>query len=286
MSVLKPYIKEMRLKSWIKNIFVFIPLVFSLGLFHVDKLLVAFIAFVAFCLASSAVYVFNDIFDADKDAAHPVKQKRPIASRVITRRKAAVFAATLAGAGIAVSLAVNLLTGMLIIGYLALNLIYTLWLKHKPIVDCFCIATGFILRVYAGGAAIGYSVSAWLFLTMVAMSLFMAFGKRSGELIKVDNFTTREVLKCYNLSFLRGMIFACAGMSVVFYALWTMYRSSIMIYTVPLIIFIVSKYLLRIHCNDSHSDPTTVIFEDKSLLAACGVYGLLTIVLLYFGENV
>jgi len=283
---LKPYIKEMRPKNWVKNIFVFIPLVFSLELFNAEKLLMTIIAFAAFCLASSAVYVFNDIIDADKDAAHPVKHSRPIASGLITTRKAAIFVAVLAGTGIVISLAANLLTGMLVAGYLTLNVVYTLRLKHKPILDCFCIATGFVLRIYAGGAASGEVVSDWLFLTIVAMSLFMAFGKRRGELLRVRTCETREVLNSYDLSFLKGIVFACAGLSIVFYSLWAMYRGSNMIYTVPLIIFIVAKYLLLIHSRDSHGDPTTVIFEDKSLFAACGLYGLLMIVLLYFGEKV
>jgi len=282
---LKSYIQEMRPKSWIKNIFVFIPLVFSLELFNTDKLLMSFIAFAAFCLVSSAVYVFNDIYDAAQDAAHPVKHIRPIASGVITLRKAVIFAMSLAMAGIAISLTANLLVTMFVAFYLVLNLAYTLWLKHKPIFDCFCIAAGFVLRIYAGGAASGESVSDWLFLTIIAMSLFMAFGKRRGELLKVGGCETRKVLQSYDLGFLKGMVFACAGLSIVFYSLWAMYRGSNMIYTVPLVVFMISKYLLLIHSNDSHGDPTMVVFESKSLFAICGLYGLLTVALLYFGRN-
>ena len=275
----------MRLKSWIKNLFIFIPLFFSVELVDIDKLLITTIAFVSFCLVSSAVYIFNDICDADKDAMHPVKQTRPIASGAITVRKAAVFSAILTMIGIILSFSINILTGLFIIGYLTLNMAYSLWLKRKPIFDCFCIAGCFVLRIYTGGVASGVPVSDWLFLAIVSMSLFMAFGKRRGELLKVCDNSTREVLQWYDLSFLRGMVFVCAGLSIVFYSLWAMYRGSNMIYTVPLIVFIIAKYLLLIHGNNSHGDPTMVIFENKSLFAACGLYGLLTIALLYYNNG-
>ena len=278
---MRSFIKEMRVKSWIKNIFVFVPLVFALELQNVEKLLATLIAFAAFCLVSSAIYVFNDICDADKDAAHPVKCTRPIASGAISKRSAVVFAVLLAIAGIAIGASVGLSAVVLIVTYTILNLTYSMWLKHIPILDCFCVATGFVLRVYTGGAASGEYISDWLFLTIAAASLFMAFGKRRGELLKVGDTTTRKVLRLYDSVFLNGMVFVCAGLSIVFYALWAMYRGSNMIYTVPLIIFLVSKYLLLIHNTDSHGDPMTVIFEDKILLISCAAYALLVFLFLY-----
>ena len=240
------------------------------------------IAFASFCLISSAVYAFNDICDADKDAAHPVKRSRPVASGAISKRKAAILTAVLSIAGLAVGFTVNLTVMILVAAYLALNMLYSKRLKHKPVLDCFSIAAGFVLRVYTGGAASGEPVSDWLFLTIVAMSLFMAFGKRRGELAKVRNAETREVLHRYDGAFLLGMVWVCAGLAIVFYSLWAMNREHNMIFTVPLIIFLVSRYLLRLSDPDSHGDPTTVLFKDKVLLAAGGVYGVLTVALLYF----
>ena len=278
---MKSYVKEMRVKSWIKNVFVFVPLVFALELRNAEKLLATLIAFAAFCLVSSAIYVFNDICDADKDATHPIKRARPIASGAISKRSAAVFAALLAIAGIAVGASVGVSAVVLIAAYTMLNLLYSLWLKHIPVLDCFCVATGFVLRVYTGGAASGEHISDWLFLTVAAASLFMAFGKRRGELLKVGDTATRKVLRLYDAVFLNGMVFVCAGLSIVFYALWAMYRGSNMIYTVPIILFLVSKYLLLIHNSDSHGDPMTVVFEDKILLLSCAAYALLVILFLY-----
>jgi len=271
----------MRPKNWVKNILIFVPLVFSLQLRNADKLLATVIAFAAFCLASSAVYVFNDVVDAGKDKLHPVKRLRPVASGAIPKRKAAMFAAPLAVAGLAAGLAASRATGALVAAFFALNLAYSMWLKRQPLWDCFGIAAGFVLRVYAGGTASGEPISDWLFLAIVAMSLFLAFGKRRGEALKVDAAAAREVLRQYDLRFINGMMFVYAGLAVVFYAMWAMNRGRGMIYTVPLVIFVVSRHLLLIYDLDSHGDPSTVLFEDKTLLAAGGLYGLLTIALLY-----
>jgi 4-hydroxybenzoate polyprenyltransferase len=276
------YIKEARPKNWLKNVFVFIPITFAFELTDWSKLTATAILFVAFCFVSSAVYVFNDIVDVNKDAAHPVKCKRPIASGAIPKNKAAVFAALFVIVGLVLALYVARLAFALVTAYLITNVAYTLALKHKPIFDCFCIAAGFVLRVFTGGVKIKNGVSDWLFLTVVAMSLFMAFGKRRGELIKMSGNSTRLVLERYDLPFLSGVTFVCAGLSIVFYSLWAMNRGCNMIYTVPLIIFIVCKYLLLVHGN-SHGDPTTVILGNRTLIAACAGYAFLAIGLLYAG---
>ncbi|MCL1831709.1 MAG: UbiA prenyltransferase family protein [Oscillospiraceae bacterium] len=307
------YIKVIRPKAWLKNVFVFVPIVFAIQLFNLDKLLTTLAAFGAFCMISSAVYLFNDICDAKKDALHPVKKSRPIASGKIKRSVASAYAIALAGVGIAVSLlVVNRTMTAIALGYLCLNLAYTILLKNVAVLDCFCIAAGFVLRVYAGGAASGSAVSDWLFLTVTAASLFMAFGKRRGEILKLRSPTadasvhcagqaepdslpklrspaaesssqTRTVLQQYNIDFLKGMVFICAGLAVVFYSLWAMEKSN-MIYTVPLMIFMVAKYLLNIHKADSHGDPTTVVFSDVTFLLSGALYAAVTVVLLYGGK--
>jgi 4-hydroxybenzoate polyprenyltransferase len=302
---MKHYIKALRPKAWLKNVFVFIPLVFAMQLFYTNRLLPTLAAFGAFCLISSAVYLFNDICDAKKDALHPVKKNRPIASGKIPKAVASVYALLLAGGGIAVSLfAVNSTTAGIAGGYLVLNLCYTLVLKHAAVIDCFCIAAGFVLRVYAGAFASGNDVSNWLFLTIVSASLFMAFGKRRGEISKLrassltlepctgfggaeplpePPLNTRAVLAKYDAVFLQGMVFVCAGLAIVFYALWALERGNNMIYTVPMVIFMVCKYLLNIHHADdsAQGDPTSVIFADKTFLLSGVIFAGLTLVLLY-----
>jgi 4-hydroxybenzoate polyprenyltransferase len=240
--------------------------------------------FLAFCLISSAVYVINDIIDAPKDRLHPEKCSRPIANGKIKVSIAVVYAVGLLAAGISLTLFgygdyyVLLFASI----YFILNLAYSFGLKNIAIVDCFCIAAGFILRIFAGGAAGNAPISEWLFLTMVAATLFMAFGKRRGEMVQVsDSGTTRKVLESYDLNFVNGMIYTCAGLSVVFYALWAIQSVPTMIYTVPLIIFIICKYLLIVHGKSSNGDPTSVILGDKGLMTAILLFGVISVLLLY-----
>lgn len=279
---MKDYIREIRPKNWLKNVFVFIPITFALELTQWDKLLKVIVSFAACCLVSSAVYVLNDIADAQRDACHPVKCTRPIAAGRISKPSAAVFSAVLMLFGLLLAANVASMVLVYVIVYALINVAYSFSLKHMPIVDCFCIAAGFVLRVFIGGVSVTDGVSDWLFMTIMAMSLFMAFGKRRGEILKSGGNQTRRVLEHYDLVFLNGMTFVCAGLAIVFYSLWAMTRGHHMIYTVPLIIFIVCKYLQLIYA-DSHGDPTTVILGSKCLLAACGIYAGLTVALLYIG---
>jgi 4-hydroxybenzoate polyprenyltransferase len=276
-----PYLKEMRIKAWIKNLFVFVPIVFAGELTDWSKLIATIVAFFVFCLVSSSIYVLNDVLDAEKDALHPVKRYRPTASGIISKRNGIVFCLILMVCGLVLSFAANYFVFILAISYILLNILYTISLKQIVIIDVFCIAAGFILRLYAGSAASGEPISDWLFLTIVAMSLFMGFGKRRGEILKTGGTETRSVLALYDLSFLNAMIYTSAGLSLIFYSLWAMVRGLGMIYTVPLLIFIVCKYLLILNKRTSHGDPTTVILEDKMLLIALLLYVVITVLLLY-----
>jgi 4-hydroxybenzoate polyprenyltransferase len=183
--------------------------------------------------------------------------------------------------GFALGIFASILAAVFIFAYALLNFAYSMYLKRKPVFDVFCIAAGFIFRIYAGGTPLYGLVSDWLFLTVVAMSLFMAFGKRRGELTSTENKTTREVLQKYDLNFLNGMVYMCAGLAVVFYALWAMMRENYMVFTVPIVIFIIARYLLVLQNSEAHGDPTTIIYSDKTILIAGAVYAVLTVVLLY-----
>jgi 4-hydroxybenzoate polyprenyltransferase len=283
-QTIRMYITLARPSHWLKNGLIFVPLLYANNITQLSLLISAIQCFAAFCLLTSAVYIVNDIIDAAKDRRHPIKKNRPIAAgRVAVNRAlfiavflyAISFTLTVVGYG-------NYQVMLFALLYALLNLAYSLLLKHYAILDCFCIAAGFVLRIFAGGAASNSAISEWLFLTMVAVSLFMAFGKRRGEMVQVAaNTATRKVLASYNVQFLDGMIFVCAGLSVVFYALWSMLNRPAMIYTVPLVIFIVCKYLLTVHGETSHGDPTAIILSDKGLLLAVGIFGLLSVALLY-----
>lgn len=275
------YLKEMRIKSWLKNAFVFLPIIFSLELFEWNKLLDAGILALAFCLISSAIYVLNDISDVEKDRKHEVKKHRPIASGEISFPCAWILWIFLTLAGFGMALWVNLQSVFLILTYVIINILYSKWLKTKVLIDCFCIAAGFVLRVLVGGTIVSAGVSDWMFLTVIALSLFMAFGKRRGELCSYSGGETREVLENYKMNFLDGVVFMCAALSMVFYSLWSISQEAKMVYTVPIVLFIVIRYLFLVFTGRAEGDPTTLILSDKTLWISCGICGIVMLVMLY-----
>ncbi len=275
------YLKEMRVKSWLKNLFVFFPIVFSLELFEWKKLIEAVILAVAFCLISSAIYLLNDINDVENDRKHELKKNRPIASGQISFPCAWILLICLAIAGFGLALLVNLYSFLLILAYVIINILYSKWLKTKVLIDCFCIAVGFVLRVMVGGTIVSAGVSDWMFLTVVALSLFMAFGKRRGELRSYASGETRDVLEVYEMNFLDGIVFMCAGLTMVFYSLWSISQKSNLVYTVPIVLFIVIRYLLLVFKGHSEADPTTLILSDKTLWVSCGICALIMLAMLY-----
>lgn len=278
---IKIYLKEMRIKSWLKNLFVFCPIIFSLELFERKKLIEAFILTLAFCLISSAIYVLNDISDVENDRKHEVKKNRPIASGQISFPCAWILLICLTIAGFGLALLVNLYSFLLILAYVVINILYSKWLKTKVLIDCFCIAVSFVLRVMVGGTIVSAGVSGWMFLTVVALSLFMAFGKRRGELHSYAGGETRDVLEVYEMNFLNGIVFMCAGLTMMFYSLWTISQELNMVYTVPIVLFIVIRYLLLVFTGRSEADPTTLILSDKTLLVSCGICALVMLAMLY-----
>lgn len=277
-------IRLSRPKHWLKNALIFLPILYAQNLFYKDLLLSTALTFLAFCLLSSTVYVINDIADKKQDALHPIKKSRPIASGKISTTQALYFAVFLFSTALAIAFfGTNMPVFFFALAYISLNLAYSFRLKHIAIVDCFCIAAGFILRIYAGGAAASSPITHWLFLTMTAASLFMAFGKRRGELLQLKGKEhTRKVLSAYNLPFLSAMVFLMAGLAIVFYALWSLDSAQNMLYTVPIVLFIVSQYLLLLHREDCHGDPVSVIFSSKTLLISIAFLGVFSLILLYW----
>lgn len=275
------YLKQMRIKSWLKSLFVFFPIIFSLELFEWNRFVEAVILALSFCLSSSAIYVLNDIIDVENDRNHEVKKHRPIASGQISFPRAWTLMVCLILLGSGMALSVNLASFLMILAYFIINILYSKWLKSKAVIDCFCIAAGFVLRVMVGGTIVRDGVSDWMFLTVILLSLFMAFGKRRGELHSYGAGETRDVLKNYEMNFLNGIVFMCAGLTIVFYSLWSISQESRLVYTVPMVLFIIIRYLLLVFSGRSEADPTNLILSDKTLLAVCGIYGLIMLALLY-----
>ncbi len=274
------YLRLMRVKHYVKNLLVFVPLFFGRGIFSGPLLFTAAQGFVCFCLASSAVYIFNDIKDVEKDKNHPKKKNRPIASGRVSKTNALILLAVcVLGAAGLTAFSGNWLAAGFLGAYLLLNVGYSAGLKDIPIVDVVILASGFVLRVLYGGALTGIEISNWLYLVIVSGSLYMGLGKRRNELRRQTD--TRTVLKFYNEAFLDKNMYVAVSLVIVFYALWAMESTSpAMIWTVPAVMIILMRYSFDVEGN-SDGDPVEVILHDKALIALAGIYALAVFVLYY-----
>lgn len=210
-----------RPKQWVKNVFVFAPLVFSGQFMRMDSILDALLSFALFCIAASAVYIVNDLKDIEKDREHPIKsKKRPLASGRVSPRSAIllfmVFYAVLLVAWFVVPKVMAV-----IFVYLAINWLYTLKLKHVPVIEIFIVAFGFVLRVYAGGVGLDVPVSDWMFITTLSISLYLASIKRRQELVQ-SGAKSRGVLSKYSVALVDRFAEMSAICAVVFYSLYVM----------------------------------------------------------------
>lgn len=278
---LKKYLSLLRVKHYIKNFLIFLPLFFSGQIFDVDKLIRSVLGFMAFCMVSSAIYILNDYRDIDKDKNHPKKKHRPLASGDIKPSVALVIMVICLAIAIAISIYLkNIPAGISLLLYLVLNIAYSLGLKNVPIIDIAILASGFVIRVFYGGFITDVVVSKWLYLVIITGSLYMGLGKRKNELIASTD--TREVLKHYNKNFLDKNMYVCLALTDVFYALWTFELPNDKItWTIPLFIIILMRYSLDVE-GDSDGDPVEVILHDKVLIALGLIYAVCIFVLLYW----
>jgi 4-hydroxybenzoate polyprenyltransferase len=265
----------LRPKQWIKNLFILIPAIFGVHTLDVRIFPALFSTLTAFCLFSSSVYVVNDILDRERDKLHPKKRLRPIARGDISVPAAAVFCVllltTAAGLALCVNGTVALIGGL----YFCVNLFYSCRVKHIPIIDVFCIASGFILRVHAGGAAVNVPISPWLTLNVFFLSLFLGFGKRRSELTHstADPRKHRSVLGEYNLDILNFFLFASCAMSLVCYSLYTIDPGTVrsigsagLVYTVPVASYGLFRYVFILFRQDEETDIAETLLSDKAML--------------------
>lgn len=278
----------MRVHHYIKNLLIFAPLACSGQLFRMEKLLPGVAGFWAFCLISSAVYILNDLKDVEKDRKHPTKCKRPIASGAVSKHSAAVLAVIciLCGGGLCAASGKSYGALIWLAVYLGMNVAYSLGLKNVPLVDIAILAAGFLIRILYGACLTQIVISNWLYLTVMAMALYFALGKRRNELKQLGG-ETRAVLKAYPVSFLDKNMSMCLTLANVFYALWSMdantqqaYHSDFVIFTVPIVLLITLRYSMNVE-GDSDGDPVEVLLHDKTLLLLCLVYAAAMFIILY-----
>ena len=278
---MKNYLKLIRVKHWIKNLLIFIPLVCSRHL-NIDNIFLCIEGFFSYCFASSFIYIINDIKDIEKDRLHPRKKDRPLPSGKIKKSTAIFIAILMLILSITINTLINnnfLNTSLyFLLGYIIINICYSLGLKNVAIIDIVILAAGFVIRVYYGASIIEVDVSSWLFLTIMSSSLFLGLGKRKKELI--NNKESRKVLQEYNETFLDKFQYLSLCLTIVFYSLWTIEQSIKYLYlTIPLFIIIFMKYSLNIEKNDE-GDPTTILYQDKLLMGLCFIYGIIMLFLL------
>ena len=257
--------KLMRPKQWVKNGFVLAPLIFT-GLYTnpeaISKtLLITFL----FCLASSAVYVVNDIRDIDHDRKHPKKsQTRPLASGALSIPQAIILLIVLygiLGAGFFYLPEASLV----LLAYITLNIGYTFYLKYQPVLDIFTIAIGFVLRVFAGATALDVPVSAWMFVTTLCLALFLAAIKRRQEL-QVSGNSGREVLESYSIPLVNRFAEMAATGTLVFYSLFVLTTRPELAITIPIVLFGIYRYWYIVEMLDGGESPTDALFSDRQLM--------------------
>ena len=279
---MKAYIKCLRPHHWMKNILVFFPVIFNRSLFDAEIVQRAGIGIAAFSFAASAIYILNDIMDYEKDRAHPVKCRRPIASGKVKKETAAVIGVALMCLALGISwIIAGMPAVVMLFLYAAINVCYSMGLKNCPIVDVVILVTGFFLLIFYGSAVTGIEISNWLYLTIIAFAFYFGLGKRRNELAGSGSSETRKVLQYYNHNFLDKNMYLCVALGIMFYSLWTIeHTSEYLVWSVPMVLVICMKYSLDIE-GRSDGDPVEVLVHDKVLVIMCLVYGLMVLGMLY-----
>ena len=276
------YFKILRIKHWIKNLFLFAAPFFGGRLFHEETVLVAFPAFIAFSLCASAAYIFNDIKDIKNDKLHSEKLKRPVASGSISRRNASVFIFSLLVPSFILSYKITPVFFYYILSYLIIQIVYSLYLKNVALLDIFCIASGFVIRVLAGGTAFHTEVSHWLLLTMFMISILLAAGKRLGELSLLNEKAEehRKSLMNYSTTTLNEILLISASTSLITYALYSIEQFKSFVYTVPIVTFGLFRYIML--SKRGLGDPTEAMTNDKWLALTVGLWLIVVGIIRYY----
>lgn len=283
-------LKLLRISSWLKNIFVFVPIVFSKHLFDWDYISTVFLGFITFSLTSSMVYVLNDIVDAERDKLHTLKKERPIPGGRITKKEASFLLLLLLILVIVLSFIINNDFVILIWVYIVINVSYTFYLKQIVIVDIFCIAAGFILRVIGGAVIASIYISSWLILTTIFLSLFLAVMKRRVEIATSENaIEQRLVLKDYSLSFIDQISAITAGGVIICYALYTVAQRTVdafgsenLVFTTLFVVFGIFRYMFLVYKGNKGENVAEVILSDYPMIINSLLFIAASFYIIYF----
>lgn len=290
MTAMRALIRTMRPKQWAKNAFVFAGILFDRQLLEAESFARVIAAFILFSLTASAVYLINDIVDIERDRLHPKKKNRPLPAGQLPMQMAVGAAIILPAISLGSSLAVSMPLTIVLLTYFVMQLLYSFQLKNVVLIDVFIIAAGFVLRTIAGVVVINVTnFSPWLYVCVGLLALFLAVGKRRQELILLedDAAKVRDTYKGYNLPLLNDLLRLVVTGTSIAYALYAteaetaLVAPEYMLLTVPIVYYALFRYLYVIHRLGMGGDPTDVLYEDRPLQAAIGMWGITIFILLY-----
>ena len=281
MNIIKNLFLASRPNQWTKNLLVFLAPLFAFS-FETQTLLTSIKAFIAFCLISSSIYLINDSIDKNKDKEHPTKKFRAIASGLVSIKSAFLLSLVYLSLSLFVGFSINIFFGFILVLYFLVQILYCFKLKQIPIIEFFCIASGFILRSVAGGVAANIFISSWFLLSVGMLSLFLAVEKRKAEIVNLQNskLNTRKVLKSYSLTLINKFEAVLTSSTIMTYSLWAYgpsiggSKSPLMIITIPLVMLGIFRYQMlsdikqnRIlkKSNINLETPEKIIFTDKPI---------------------
>ena len=271
--MLKNFMISLRIKQWVKNVFIFAPMIFSLHMFQSAFIQRSLLAFFLFSLVTGGIYIFNDILDREKDKLHPEKMKRPIASGRLDVRVAAMVTAVLLVGVMLLIARFNREFFLIALFYIGLNVFYTLFLKSVVIIDTMVIAMGFVLRVMIGAAVNQIVLYPWILISTFLLAIFLALIKRRQELLKIQNLhpeqVTRKTLQSYNLGMLDQMISIATATTLISYIMYALspdvqqkFHTAKLYYTVPFVIFGIFRYLFLAYAKGEGESPADIIYTD------------------------
>ncbi len=289
--MVKIYFNLLRIPQWIKNFFIFVPLVFSQHLFDLDYLKLSLLGFIIFSFVSSSIYIINDLIDINEDKFHPIKKYRPIPAGLVTKSKAGIIAFILAAISLLLLPFTDLSFAITVFLYFVLTIFYSIRLKTIVILDVFTIAAGFILRILGGAFIINVEISSWLMLTTMFISLFLAVMKRRSELKYVvgeESASTRKVLLHYSNDFIDQMSTVTAAGVIICYALYTVsqrtvtiFKTEHLIYTTPFVVFGIFRYMYLVYIGKKGENTSELLLSDLPMIINLILYVSTIILIIY-----
>ena len=287
--MLKALIKTMRPKQWAKNVFLLAAVVFDRKLTNLDAILHTILGVIAFSLVASVVYIINDIADLEADRQHPTKRNRPIAAGKLSIPAAWVFAVVLLLISFPVAYWLSPGFALITLFYLAINLIYSKWLKHVVLLDIILLASLYVIRVAAGVALIDVvRFSPWIYIFTTFLALLMGTGKRRAELSEIADGPNaqRRVLDGYTLNFLDQLITLASGMTIITYSLYTfsapnLPENHMMMLTIPFLMYGIFRYQYLLQVQGTGSAPEEVVLSDRPLQISIALWGLAVLTVFY-----